>query len=72
MARCHSKFAVYGVINCRTNVRVHIGTYIENVNIGFYGLKLTLRNPNVVTDGVMMIRASNKVLCNMWSYIYMT
>ena len=30
---CHSKFAVYGVINCRTIVRVHLGTCIESVNI---------------------------------------
>ena len=33
VARCHSKFAVYEVINCRSNVRVHLGIYIENVNI---------------------------------------
>ena len=33
---CHSKFALYEVINCRTIVRVHLGTYIENVNISFY------------------------------------
>ena len=34
VASCHSKFAVYEVINRRTIVRVYfIGTYIENVNI---------------------------------------
>ena len=33
VAGCHSEFAVYEVINCRTIVRVHLGTYIENVNI---------------------------------------
>ena len=33
MVSCHSKFAVYEVINYRTIVRVHLGTYIENVNI---------------------------------------
>ena len=36
MASCHSKFAVYEVINSRTIVRVHLGTYIENVNILAY------------------------------------
>ena len=36
VASCRSKFAVYEVINCRTIVRVHLGTYIENVNILVY------------------------------------
>ena len=36
MASCHSKFAVYEVINCRTIVRVHLETYIENINIYMY------------------------------------
>ena len=33
VASCHSKCAVYEVINCRTIVSVHLGTYTENVNI---------------------------------------
>ena len=35
VASCHSKFVVYEVINCRTIVRVHLGTYVENVNTRF-------------------------------------
>ena len=38
MASCHSKFAVYDVINSKTIVRVHLGTYIENANI--YGINV--------------------------------
>ena len=36
MASSHSKIAVYEVTNCRTIVRVHLGTYIENVNVAMY------------------------------------
>ena len=36
VASCHSQFAVYEVINCRTIIRVHLGTYRENVNIAKY------------------------------------
>ena len=42
MASCHSKFAVYEVINCRTIVRVHLRTYIENVNTRDYGTLFVL------------------------------
>ena len=39
--------------------------------MGFYRLSswhYFNRKYNVVTDGIMMLRASNQVLCNMWSY----
>ena len=37
---------------------------------GFIALKddiISIEN-NVVTDGIMTLRASNQVLCNVWSY----
>ena len=40
MASCHSKCAVYERINCRTIVRVYLGTYIENVDILMYSRKI--------------------------------
>ena len=39
--------------------------------MGFIALKVVIffhRKHYVVTDGIMTLRASNQVLCNMWSY----
>ena len=39
--------------------------------MGFYRLKrwhYFNKKHNVVTDGIMTLRASNQVLCNVWAY----
>ena len=39
--------------------------------MGFCGFKIEIistENINVVTHGIMTLRASNQVLCNVWSY----
>ena len=44
--------------------------YTKNVNITqqFTARADLFLKHNVVTDGVMALRASNQVLCNVWSY----
>ena len=44
---------------------------IWQFQMGFYGYKswhYFIRKHNVVTDGIMTLRASNHALCNVWSY----
>ena len=38
------------------------------VLMGFYRFKVNNISYNVVTDGIMTLRASNQVLCNVWPY----
>ena len=52
MASRHSNFAVYEVINCRTILGVHFGTYIENVIIALYTLEIMYRGQ--LGDGVVV------------------
>ena len=47
--------------------------FIIWLQMGFYRLKsqhYVNRKHYVVTDGMMMLHASNHVLCNVWSYYF--